>query len=106
VGGAFGLLLGGAFDVLVSGLFGDTKVVPIFVLIVGTSGGLKFGFASLIQHYALRNILIKKGFFPKSLLSFLEHAVNFIFLRRVGGSYIFVHRTLMEHFAELDVEKP
>jgi hypothetical protein len=29
-----------------------------------------------------------------------------IFLRRVGGGYIFVHRLLMEHFAEKYVESP
>jgi hypothetical protein len=27
-------------------------------------------------------------------------------LRRVGGGYIFVHRLLMEHFAEMYVETP
>jgi len=30
-------------------------------------------------------------------------SVDLIFLRCAGGSYIFVHRTLMEHFAEMDV---
>lgn len=30
--------------------------------------------------------------------------VCLIFLRRVGGGYIFVHRPLMEHFAEMYVE--
>mgnify|MGYP001266172194 CR=1 FL=1 len=34
------------------------------------------------------------------LISFLDHCVDLIFLRRVGGGYIFVHRLLMEHFAE------
>ena len=32
--------------------------------------------------------------------------VDLIFLRRVGGGYIFVHRLLMEHFAEMYVETP
>lgn len=31
----------------------------------------------------------------------LNHCVDLIFLRRVGGGYIFVHRLLMEHFAEM-----
>ncbi len=34
----------------------------------------------------------------------LDHCVDLIFLRRVGGGYIFVHRLLMEHFAEMYVE--
>lgn len=32
--------------------------------------------------------------------------VCLIFLRRVGGGYIFIHRLLMEHFAEMYVETP
>ena len=35
-----------------------------------------------------------------------DHCVDLIFLRRVGGGYIFVHRLLMEHFAEMYVETP
>jgi len=73
----------------------------IFGLIFGLTGGLD----ALLQHYTLRYILIKNGFLPRSLISFLDHAVDLIFLRRVGGSYIFVHRLLMEHFAEMEVEK-
>jgi hypothetical protein len=34
-----------------------------------------------------------------------NHCVDLIFLRRVGGRYIFVHRLLMEHFAEMYVEE-
>jgi hypothetical protein len=40
------------------------------------------------------------------LVPFLDHCVDLIFLRRVGGGYIFVHRLLMEHFAEMYVETP
>jgi hypothetical protein len=36
----------------------------------------------------------------------LNYCVDLIFLRRVGGGYIFVHRLLMEHFAEMYVETP
>jgi hypothetical protein len=28
-----------------------------------------------------------------------------IFLRRVGGGYIFIHRMLIEHFVEMDEER-
>ena len=40
------------------------------------------------------------------IVPFLDHCVDLIFLRRVGGGYIFVHRLLMEHFAEMYVETP
>jgi hypothetical protein len=36
--------------------------------------------------------------------TFLDQCVDLIFLRRVGGGYIFVHRLLMEHFAEMYVK--
>jgi hypothetical protein len=38
-------------------------------------------------------------------MPFLDHHVDSIFLRRVGGGYIFVHRLLMEHFAEMYSEE-
>lgn len=67
--------------------------------------GLKIGVSTLIKHYTLRFILTKQELLPRSLFAFLEHCVHLIFLRRVGGSYIFIHRLLMEHFAEMYIEK-
>ena len=40
----------------------------------------------------------------KIIVPFLDHCVDLIFLRRVGGGYIFIHRLLMEPFAEMYVE--
>jgi len=34
-----------------------------------------------------------------------DYCVDLIFLRRVGGGYIFVHRLLMEHFAAMYQEE-
>jgi hypothetical protein len=33
---------------------------------------------------------------------FLDFAADRILLRKVGGGYIFIHRLLMEYFAELE----
>ena len=55
----------------------------------------------LIQHYSLRLILTLNKIFPFRITPFLDYCVDLIFLRRVGGGYIFVHRLLMEHFAEM-----
>ena len=68
--------------------------------------GLIYGGATLIQHYTLRLILSRNNLLPWKLIPFLDHCVDLIFLRRVGGGYIFVHRLLMEHFAEMYVESP
>jgi hypothetical protein len=72
----------------------------------GLSSGLQFGGSTLIQHYALRFVLARNNLLPWRLVPFLDHCVNLIFLRRVGGGYIFIHRLLMEHFAEMYVESP
>jgi hypothetical protein len=36
---------------------------------------------------------------------FLDHAAERILLRKVGGGYIFVHRMLLEYFANLEEEQ-
>jgi DNA polymerase III delta prime subunit len=72
----------------------------------GLMGGLFLGGLALLQHYALRFILARNNLLPWRLIPFLDHCVELIFLRRVGGGYIFVHRLLMEHFAEMYVETP
>jgi hypothetical protein len=41
---------------------------------------------------------------PPNYVSFLNYATERIFLRRVGGGYIFIHRLVQEHFAEHEEE--
>ncbi|MBK8784606.1 MAG: hypothetical protein IPO22_23045 [Anaerolineales bacterium] len=54
-----------------------------------------------MQNYSLRFAFARNNLLPWRLVPFLDHCVDLIFLRRVGGGYIFVHRLLMEHFAEM-----
>jgi hypothetical protein len=90
------------------------ELAAVFLLIMGVTwefiiGSLtvvKFGFFSLIQHFLLRLMIAQNNMIPFSTTPFLDHCVDLIFLRRVGGGYIFVHRLLMEHFAEMYVETP
>jgi hypothetical protein len=79
----------------------DLTIGPIFGLGIGLFFGLRYGITALIQHYTLRSILIVNKLLSKQLIPFLDYCVDLIFLRRVGGGYIFVHRLLMEHFAEM-----
>jgi hypothetical protein len=44
-------------------------------------------------------------YIPWNYSRFLDYAVDRIFLQKVGGGYIFIHRLLMEHFAAMSVEK-
>ncbi len=76
-------------------------------LLFGSGIGFFIGSLPLTQHYALRFILAHNNLFLWKIIPFLNNCVNdLIFLRRVGGGYIFVHRLLMEHFAEMYVETP
>ncbi|MFO7144183.1 signal transduction protein [Arthrospira sp. PCC 8006] len=52
-----------------------------------------------IQHFALRVILTLSGKAPWNYAKFLDHATERIFLQKIGGGYIFIHRMLLEHFA-------
>ena len=38
---------------------------------------------------------------PWNYAAFLDYAAGRVFLRKVGGGYIFVHRMLLEYFAAL-----
>jgi hypothetical protein len=87
-------------------LYAGFNVGLIVGLISGLIYGLVFGGFAVIQYYTLRYILARNNLLPWRLIPFLDHCVDLIFLRRVGGGYIFVHRLLMEHFAEMYVEIP
>jgi hypothetical protein len=105
--------LGGIAGALSGALpFGLTGWLP-FGLSAGISYGICFGLLAflwyggfdIIQHYMLRLILIIQGYTPHNYVRFLDYATERIFLRKVGGGYIFVHRLLMEHFAEMEPEQ-
>ncbi|HVR02691.1 MAG TPA: hypothetical protein VMT47_11205 [Polyangia bacterium] len=61
---------------------------------------LWFGGIDTINHYILRLTLAANGLLPLRLPRFLDHCASLIFLQKVGGGYVFVHRLLLEHFAE------
>jgi eukaryotic-like serine/threonine-protein kinase len=67
----------------------------------GLLGGLWFGGLDVIQHYVLRLILVIQGHTPANYARFLDYAVDRIFLQKVGGGYRFIHRLLLEHFADM-----
>ena len=73
-----------------------------FGLLAGIIVMLVLGGFAYIQHAMLRLALYRGGYTPWNYVSFLDYCAERIFLRRVGGGYIFVHRLLMEYFAGLD----
>jgi hypothetical protein len=76
--------------------------LPWLLGTVGVLAALPFGGLDVVQHFVLRIVLYLKGYIPWNYAQFLDYAAERIFLRKVGGGYIFIHRLLMEYFMELD----
>jgi hypothetical protein len=70
-------------------------------LYLGLIGWLNQGGSAVIKHYALRLILWLSGCTPFKFIRFLDYCAKLIFLKKVGGGYIFVHRMLLDYFADL-----
>lgn len=96
VGSAGGALAGGLVGGLAGGVSGAWFGASLFGLIVAMMVGLH----PCLQHLILRLFLWRNGSAPLNYVRFLDHAVERIFLHRVGGGYAFVHRELLEHFAQ------
>ena len=70
-------------------------------------GGGLFGWAvsggwAVLRHFVLRWLLHRRLVFPWHAQEFLNDATARILLQRVGGGYSFIHRLLLEYFANLD----
>jgi hypothetical protein len=95
----------GLISGLIAGLIADPPkrliVGLIFGPVVGLIFGLNRGGSAVIKHYALRLTLCLNGYTPFRFITFLNTCARLILLKEVGGGYIFVHRTLLEYFAEL-----
>jgi DNA polymerase III delta prime subunit len=63
--------------------------------------GLLMGGTACIVHISLRAVFYVSHNIPWNYAHFLDYAVDRIFLQKVGGGYIFIHRLLMEHFAAM-----
>ena len=107
LGGLFVGLLGGFLVALVGHV---PLLVGVFVgLLVGVSIGIFFGLlaglfsglAMAARHALLRFWLWRTHLFPWHAVRFLNDATARILLQRVGGGYRFIHRLLLDHFAEL-----
>lgn len=55
----------------------------------------------LIQHLVLRIIFFCTGHTPWNYARFLNYCVERRLLQRIGGRYRFIHRELLDHFAEM-----
>ncbi|MEL7350374.1 MAG: glycine zipper family protein [Cyanobacteria bacterium P01_A01_bin.116] len=90
---------------LVLALFGGMASGLIAMLIFGLFGGLLGGGSACIRHSSLRLMLYRVGYIPWNYARFLDYAAERLFLQKVGGGYIFIHRMLLEHFAQMTLEQ-
>ena len=109
----FGGLLSGIGATLLAGnlwaRFFDTPGtllnLPVGFFLIGFSatylGFLRLGGSAFFQHYTLRFLLILFSYTPFNYRHFLDYASDLLFLRKLGGGYEYVHRDLMEYFAEV-----
>ena len=87
---------------LVVGSALKTNTSPIFWAAAGLSFGLALGGGeACVKHGVLRFVLWCQGRIPWNYARFLDYAAERIFLQKVGGGYIFIHRLLLEHFASM-----
>ena len=59
------------------------------------------GVDTCIKHLIIRILLFQRGSTPWNYARFLDYATERIFLQKVGGGYIFIHRLLLEYFARM-----
>ncbi len=93
--------------ILCASIFDQVKnSILIFLgLSVGLLGGLGANQGSgivCIQHFILRVILCYRGYIPWNYSHFLNYAIERVFLRKSGGAYLFIHRKLMDYFANME----
>jgi hypothetical protein len=74
-------------------------------IVMGVGAGLSIavlfgGGDMIIKHVLLRILLYFRGETSLNYAHFLDFAASRVLLRKVGGGYIFIHRMLLEYFAE------
>jgi hypothetical protein len=74
--------------------------VKVGLLIVLVFGFIFGGGLACVQHLCLRFILWRSGVIPWNFPRFLNYCVERRLLLRVGGRYRFLHRELLDHFAQ------
>jgi len=90
--GLVGWLIFGPGAALVGGL--------VFGCGIGLDRGLNVGLLDVFKHLVLRLQLWRKKVFPFRIEAFLEDVRSRHLLKRVGGTYQFMHRLLLDYFAE------
>lgn len=110
----FGVATGLAFALIISPIYGhfwpemllaypgiNVQLMHGVTLgtVVGFALGYVYGGATILLHACWRFILAATTPMPLRLLPLLDDATSRGLMRRVGGGYMFMHATLLEHLA-------
>ncbi|NEO83641.1 MAG: NACHT domain-containing protein [Spirulina sp. SIO3F2] len=87
------------FVAIIVGFFPPQAVLTGIIL--GLFFGTIIAGSDWIKHIVLRILLFSSSPAPWDCRRFLDQGVEHIVLQRIGGGYIFIHRTLLEYFASL-----
>ncbi len=102
-------MVGAIIGAIVMGIMIIMGIAPSEMLLLGIFFGLAYGSTTqgldCIKHFALRLTLYFNNYIPWNYARFLDYAAKRIFLQKVGGGYMFIHRMLMEHFAQMQSER-
>jgi hypothetical protein len=63
------------------------------------------GLLPWIDHRVARLVAAWADLLPRDLVAFLDHSDDRVLLRRSGGYYLFLHRTLRDHLATCDPQR-
>ena len=99
-----GALIVGSFSGVSVWLTVGVESGIVFGTILGGIMLFGYGGGDVVKHVILRLIFWRKNQITWNFAGFLDHTVNLLFMRRVGGGYIFMHRMLMEYFASLAID--
>ena len=77
--------------------FTGISLALVFSFFIG--GGLP-----VAKHLALRFLLHRKGHIPHNYAKFLKYTTERRLTQQIGGSFRFIHRELLDHFADMYTE--
>jgi hypothetical protein len=97
----FGLVMGLLLTILSGPIFGLRRLVQF-----GLGAAMGYGGLNVANHFILRFLLWRRREIPYHFIGFLDHAAGMVFLHKVGGGYIFIHRLLQEYFGEEEKGDP
>ena len=110
IGSSFGLIITllAVLGFTLMGLNETCQWIAAPLILVGFGGlGTVVNLAgrACLRHLTLRLALWSQGIMPWNYTRFLNSAVGDVFLQRAGGSYFFMHRMLLEHFAQIESQR-